>query len=111
MPTSPWVAGQVLCNRLGDCPTFCVEVEAVCVLVRIVPLVGESVSEVNLQRGEAGRPGANRAPLGFGAFDREVDELGGGLFVGEVSAGLDRLADLAVHGLDRVGGVHDAAQV
>jgi hypothetical protein len=32
-----------------------------------------------------------------------VDELGGGLFVGEVAAGLDRLADLAVEVLDAVG--------
>jgi hypothetical protein len=30
---------------------------------------------------------------------------------GKVAAGLDRLADLAVHGLDRVGGVDDAAQL
>jgi len=37
--------------------------------------------------------------------------LGGGLFVGEVPAGLDRLADLAVQALDRVGGVDRAAQL
>jgi hypothetical protein len=43
--------------------------------------------------------------------DREVDELGGGLFIGEVSAGLDRFADLAVEVLDAVGGVDDPAQV
>jgi hypothetical protein len=34
-----------------------------------------------------------------------------GLFVGEVAAGLDRLADLAVQALDRVGGVDRAAQL
>jgi hypothetical protein len=38
-----------------------------------------------------------------GAQDGEVDELGGGLFVGEVPAGLDRFADLAVEVLDAVG--------
>src|SRR3954465_10395205 len=43
--------------------------------------------------------------LASGAHQREVDELGGGLFVGEVPAGLDRLADLAVQALDCVGGV------
>jgi hypothetical protein len=41
----------------------------------------------------------------LGALDGEVDELGGGLFVGEVAAGLDRLSDLAVEVLDAVGGV------
>jgi hypothetical protein len=44
-------------------------------------------------------------------LDGEVDQLGGGLFVGEVAAGLDRLADLAVEVLDAVGGVDGAAQV
>ena len=41
----------------------------------------------------------------------EVDELGAGLFVGEVPAGLDRFADLAVQPFDGVGGVDGAAQV
>src|ERR671932_1796904 len=72
---------------------------------------GEAVSEVDL-RGGAGRgPGAVALPFGVGAHDREVDELGGGLFVGEVSAGLDRLADLAVQALDRVRGVDGAAEL
>ncbi len=39
-----------------------------------------------------------------------VDELGRGLLVGEVSAGLDRLADLAVQALDGVGGVDGLAE-
>jgi len=65
--------------------------------------VGQSVSEVDLEGCECGCPGAGGPPFRFGSFDGEVDELGGGLFVGEVAAGLDRLADLAVHGLDRVG--------
>src|SRR3954469_16365994 len=71
----------------------------------------ESVSEVDLEGGAGRCPGAVALPFGVGAHDREVDELGRGLFVGEVSAGLDRLADLAVQALDRVGGVDGAAQV
>ena len=49
--------------------------------------------------------------LASGVDDGEVDELGGGLFVGEVPAGLDRLADLAVQRFDGVGGVDRAAQL
>src|SRR3954465_4368241 len=70
----------------------------------------ESVSEVDLEGGAGCCPGAVALPLGVGAHDREVDELGRGLFVGEVPAGLDRLADLAVQALDRVGRVDRAAQ-
>src|SRR6188472_2099483 len=73
--------------------------------------VGESVSEVNLEGCAGGCPGAGGAPLAFGSCDGEVDQLGGGLFVGEVPAGLDRLADLAVQRFDRVGRVNDAAQL
>src|SRR3954447_23862995 len=71
----------------------------------------ESVSEVDLEGGAGRGPGAVALPLGVGAHDCEVDELGGGLLVGEVSAGLDRLADLAVQALDRVGGVDRAAEL
>ena len=51
------------------------------------------------------------APLRLCPLDGEVDQLGRGLLVGEMPAGLDRLADLAVHRLDRVGRVDDLAQV
>src|SRR3954452_16523484 len=71
----------------------------------------ESVSEVDLEGGAGRGPGAVASPFGVGLDDREVDELGGALFVGEVPAGLDRLADLAVQALDRVGGVDGAAQL
>jgi putative transposase len=45
-------------------------------------------------RGHARKDQHDAFALGW--HDREVDELGGGLFVGEVAAGLDALADLAV---------------
>ena len=50
-------------------------------------LAGEAVCEVNLEARAGGCPGSVALPLGFGSDDREVDELGRGLFVGEVSAG------------------------
>jgi len=50
-------------------------------------------------------------PLSLGAEDREVDELGRGLLVGEVSAGLDALSDLAVEVLDAVRGVDRTAEI
>src|SRR5215218_6704906 len=71
----------------------------------------ESVFAVVVERGGGRGPGAVALPLGVRADDREVDELGGGLLVGEVSAGLDRLPDLAVQALDRVGGVDRAAEL
>src|SRR4051795_5088844 len=71
----------------------------------------ESVSEVDFERGARRCPGAVAPPFGVGLDDGEVDELGGGLFVGEVPAGLDRFADLAVQALDGVGGVDRAAQL
>src|SRR4051794_23506549 len=71
----------------------------------------ESVSEVDLQCGAGCCPGAVLRPPGVGLDDREVDEFGGGLFVGEVPAGLDRLADLAVQSLDRVGRVNGLAEL
>jgi hypothetical protein len=74
----------------------------------VVMSVGDPVSKVDLERGESACPGAHGSPFGLGVFDREVDELGGGLLIGEVSAGLDRLADLAVHRLDRVGIQYEA---
>src|SRR3954462_6476228 len=77
----------------------------------VVMSVGESVSEVDLEAAQRAGPVVGAAPLAFGALDGEVDELGRGLFVGEVPAGLDALADLAVEVLDAVGGVDGAAQV
>src|SRR4051812_43350968 len=94
---------QFLTGRLSD--LLCVRSGLVDVLV------GESVSEVDLEGSEGVWPAVGSLPGRLGSHDREVDELGGGLLVGEVSAGLDRLADLAVEVLDAVGGVDDAAQV
>src|SRR6185295_2637785 len=71
----------------------------------------ESVSEVDFEGGARCGPGAVLLPLGVGAHDREVDEFGRGLFVGEVPAGLDRFADLAVQALDRVGRVDGAPEL
>src|SRR5579859_7006120 len=65
-------------------------------------LVGDSVSEVDLERPEGGCPVHHSFPFDFGSHEREVDELGRGLLVGEVTAGLDRFADLAVEAFDRV---------
>jgi hypothetical protein len=60
--------------------------------------------EVGVEGGEA------FVPAGLGAFpgcfvvsDREVDELTGGLVVGEVAADPDRFADDAVEAFDLVG--------
>src|SRR4051794_35734800 len=72
-------------------------------------LVGESVSEVDLEGSEGVWPAVGSLPGRLGSHDREVDELGGGLLVGEVSAGLDRLADLAGGGFGAVWGVEDGA--
>ena len=49
--------------------------------------------------------------MSLGALDCEPDQSEGGVVVGEVSAGLDRLADLHVQALDGVGGVDDAADL
>jgi hypothetical protein len=65
---------------------------------------------VDLEGGAGGCPGAVGAPFAVGAFDREIDQLGRGLFVGEVPAGLDRLADLAVQRLDAVGIPYETAR-
>src|SRR5215217_9292033 len=91
----------------GDCPSFCVWGR----VAWLVVLVGQSVSEVDLEASEGAGPVVGLFPRSFGSQDGEVDQLGGGLFVGEVAAGLDRLADLAVEVLDAVGGVDGAAQV
>jgi hypothetical protein len=64
--------------------------------------VGQSVSEVDLEASKCGGPVVGGPPFRFGPLNGEVDELGGGLLVGEVAAGLDRLAQLPVEGLDRV---------
>jgi hypothetical protein len=71
--------------------------------------VRESVAEVDLEGCERVGPVVAGLPFRFGSLDGEVDELGGGLFVGVVAAGLDRLADLAVEVLDAVGGVDGSA--
>ncbi len=73
-------------------------------------LAGESVFEVDLEGGACCCPGALGAPSAFGLLDGEVDELAGGLLVGEVTAGLDRFADLAVERLDRVGIPYETAR-
>ena len=66
-------------------------------------LAGVAVFEVDLQGGAWCAPGAAALPLGVGLDDRQVHQLGRGLLVGEVHAGLDRFADLAVQRFDRVG--------
>ena len=58
--------------------------------------VGESVFEVDLEAPEGAGPVVGLLPRSFGSEDGQVDELGRGLLVGEVAAGLDRLSDLAV---------------
>jgi hypothetical protein len=65
---------------------------------------------VDLEACAGGCPRAVALPLAFGSDDREVEELGGGLLVGEVAAGLDRLADLAVQALDGVGIPYETAR-
>src|SRR3954470_10517342 len=72
---------------------------------------GEPVSEGDFEAAERAGPVVGLAPLALGSLDGEVDELRGGLLVGEVPAGLDAFADLAVEVLDAVGGVDRAAQV
>ena len=66
----------------------------------------ESVLEVGVEGGEAFVPARHGAfPCGLVISDREVDELAGGLVVGEVTADPDRFADDAVEALDLVGRV------
>ena len=50
-------------------------------------------------------------PALLGVGDREVDQFAGGLLGREVSSCFDRLADLAVQRLDRVGRVDNTADV
>src|SRR3954452_23103030 len=84
---------------------------SLCECIKVEGSAGVAVAEVDLQ-GRAWRaPGAVALPLGVGLDVGQVDEFGRGLLVGEVPAGLDRLADLAVQALDRVGGVDGAAQL
>jgi hypothetical protein len=71
--------------------------------------VGESVSEVDLEGCERARPATHGPPLRFGAVDGEVDELGRGLFVGEVSAGLARGKHEHCPDLQRVGRLPNVA--
>ena len=51
---------------------------------------------MDFEGAEGVRPAHHFLPFDLGADQREVDQFGGGLFVGEVAAGLDRFADLAV---------------
>src|SRR3954469_3629507 len=103
--------GSLLCSPplVRDCPGFCVWGRGEWLMGGCS--AGVAVSEVDLQRGAGRRPGVVAPPFGVGADDGQVDELGGGLLVGGVPAGLDRLADLAVQALDRVGGVDGLAQL
>jgi hypothetical protein len=55
--------------------------------------VGEPVAEVDPEGRQRRAPVVGVPPLALRSGDGEVDQLGGGLFVGEVAAGLDRLAD------------------
>ena len=50
-------------------------------------------------------------PALLGVLDSEVDEFTGRLLGWEMSTGFDRLADLPVQGLDRVGRVDNASDV
>jgi hypothetical protein len=66
---------------------------------------------VDLEGGERGVSVVGASPRAFGAVDRRIDELAGGVCGWEVSANLDDLADLAVQGFDRVGGGDDPFDV
>jgi hypothetical protein len=79
--------------------------------VRPGPWLGQSVSEVDFERDERGVPVVGLSPGLLGVDDREVDELAGGVFGGEVAAGLDRLSDLAVQRLDAVGNRYERRQM
>jgi hypothetical protein len=64
--------------------------------------------EVGVEAGEAFVPAGHRSfPGGLVVSDREVDELTGGLVVGEVPADADGFADDAVEALDLVGNRYD----
>jgi hypothetical protein len=58
---------------------------------------------VDAKSGQGAVPVVGVSPLGLGAGDGQVEQLAGGVFVGEAAAGLDDFADLAVERLDRVG--------
>ena len=60
---------------------------------------------MDLERQQRRGPVPASGPLRDGVDEREVDQLAGGVLVGEVALGLERLAQLAVERLDRVGGV------
>ena len=72
-------------------------------------LVGVAVCEVDLERGACACPVVGLVPLLLGVDDCKVEQLAGCVVGGELSAGLDRFADLAVECLDRVRGVDHAA--
>ncbi len=52
-------------------------------------------AEVDLECQQDCGPVAGLGPGGDGVGEREVDQLAGGVLVGEVALGLDRLAQLA----------------
>src|SRR5215210_5685385 len=77
--------------------------------VRGLAVSCESFLEVGVEGGEAFVPAGHWAfPGALLVSDREVDELTGGLVVGEVAADPDRFADDAVEALDLVGRVDGA---
>ena len=57
---------------------------------------------MDFEREQRCRPVPGPGPLRDGVLQGEVDELAGGVLVGEAALGLDRLAQLAVERLDRV---------
>ena len=58
--------------------------------------VRDAVAEVDLERQQGHGPVARPGPRRDGVGEGEVDQFAGGVFVGEVALGLDRLAQLAV---------------
>lgn len=73
--------------------------------------VGQSVCEVDLEASKCCGPVVGGPPFRFGSLDGEIDELGSGLLIREVAAGLDRRSDLAGELFDAVGGVDGSAQL
>src|SRR5664279_3613263 len=74
-------------------------------------VVGDTVAELDLERGDRGRPVEHALPPSLGFGDREVDQLPSGVLGGEVPARLDDLPGLAVERFDGVGGVDHAADL
>jgi hypothetical protein len=64
--------------------------------------VGQPLAEVDLERQQRDGPVAGSGPLRDRVGDGEVDQLAGGVLVGEVSFGLQGLAELPVERFDGV---------